>query len=53
MHFSLVLSVKPFFLFLIESRLHSSELNSLFQKFCDYSFHYIEAVGRVDGLILG
>lgn len=47
---SLVLSVKPYFLFIIESRLHGSELLYLSLKFHNYSLH-VEEVGRAGGLI--
>lgn len=37
----------------MESQLYGSELNCLFQKFHDYSFHCVEADGKAGGLILG
>lgn len=50
---SLVLSVKPSFLFLIESRPYGSELLYFSRKFYDFSFHFVEAVGKAGGLIFG
>lgn len=49
---SLVLSVKPSLLFLMESQLCGSEISSSSRKFFYYSFHCVDTIGRAGGLIL-